>query len=385
MSNTFSITLPNIHGAEDFDDVARKLAIYVVKAVREPATFQELRKSKGRSLEPLCRYLTTRVHHPAIVSSLMALSGHFSALEDDDEEGVNLARSQACEYVALRYTSQLSDRELIDCLLEDVPEPADVTETDAERQADVQRENSPLLGYGRSRRGSRPDNPFGLDGFHEPSENSPTPGQTHLIDNVTGLNALEIAAVSGAKKFLGDRSIQRIITAIWDGDITFWSSLSIDSSKHAHIYKARSADPYARLRVPKYLKWFEVAFFLGFLVLYYIVLVEKSFDHVTTAEILLYIWLASFAYNEFGEFWDAGTAFYLSDFWTLWDVGIVVTGAAFLVCRIVGLGQGNRRVIDTSFDILAMEALFLVPRICSLLSLHPYFGTLGAMKKGQEQ
>lgn len=164
-----------------------------------------------------------------------------------------------------------------------------------------------------------------------------------------------------------------------DGDITFWSSLSIDSSKHAHIYKARSADPYARLRVPKYLKWFEVAFFLGFLVLYYIVLVEKSFHHVTTAEILLYIWLASFAYNgdsssslsmkspadesvEFGEFWDAGTAFYLSDFWTLWDVGIVVTGAAFLVCRIVGLGQGNRRVIDTSFDILAMEALFLVPR-----------------------
>jgi len=43
---------------------------------------------------------------------------------------------------------------------------------------------------------------------------------------------------------------------------------------------------------------------------------------------------------------------------------------------IVGLVNHSDRIIDTSFDILSLEALFLVPRICSLLSLHPYFGTL---------
>ena len=32
--------------------------------------------------------------------------------------------------------------------------------------------------------------------------------------------------------------------------------------------------------------------------------------------------------------------------------------------------------IDLSYDVLGLEALFLVPRICSLLSLNPYFGTL---------
>lgn len=43
----------------------------------------------------------------------------------------------------------------------------------------------------------------------------------------------------------------------------------------------------------------------------------------------------------------------------------------------IGLHQGSDRIIDTSFDILALEALFLIPRICSpLLSLNPYFGTL---------
>lgn len=29
-----------------------------------------------------------------------------------------------------------------------------------------------------------------------------------------------------------------------------------------------------------------------------------------------------------------------------------------------------------SFDILSMEALFMVPRICSVMSLNPYFGSL---------
>ena len=65
---------------------------------------------------------------------------------------------------------------------------------------------------------------------------------------------------------------------------------------------------------------------------------------------------------------------------------------------IIGLAKDSDRIIDISFDILSLEALFLVPRyadhfadllyyqyiavmlthfrICSLLSLHPYLGTL---------
>lgn len=42
----------------------------------------------------------------------------------------------------------------------------------------------------------------------------------------------------------------------------------------------------------------------------------------------------------------------------------------------IGLVKGSDKIIDTSFDILALEALFLVPRTCSLLSLNEYFGVL---------
>ena len=61
-------------------------------------------------------------------------------------------------------------------------------------------------------------------------------------------------------------------------------------------------------------------------------LVQRSFSRITPAEILLYIWIAGFAYDEFGEIQDAGqTSFYTTDFWFLWDLGIVAVGTAFLV------------------------------------------------------
>ena len=42
----------------------------------------------------------------------------------------------------------------------------------------------------------------------------------------------------------------------------------------------------------------------------------------------------------------------------------------------VGLLRQSEYIVDVSFDILSMAALFLVPRICSVMSLNPYFGSL---------
>jgi hypothetical protein len=43
---------------------------------------------------------------------------------------------------------------------------------------------------------------------------------------------------------------------------------------------------------------------------------------------------------------------------------------------VVGLSSDSRDTIDLAYDVLGLEALFLVPRIFSLLSLNRYFGTL---------
>jgi hypothetical protein len=43
---------------------------------------------------------------------------------------------------------------------------------------------------------------------------------------------------------------------------------------------------------------------------------------------------------------------------------------------IIGVSTGNQELNERAFDVLSLEALFMVPRICSILSLSPYWGTL---------
>jgi len=73
-------------------------------------------------------------------------------------------------------------------------------------------------------------------------------GKTDLLDDqdrfassFDELNALEIAAVSGAKKFLSQRVVQKIVESIWRGDIIFWETLSVDSVKEAKVYNPKYA------------------------------------------------------------------------------------------------------------------------------------------------
>jgi hypothetical protein len=164
----------------------------------------------------------------------------------------------------------------------------------------------------------------------------------------TGLNGLEIAAVADCKKFLSQKIVQKIITSIWRGDIVFWESLSPSSKKKPQFYNKRLSDPFTRLRVPRYIKAFEVAFFATFLVLYYAVLVERNpfvlvlfrlqmpsltvcRYRITPIEVALYVWFAAFAYDELGEFIDAGSIFYAVDIWNGCDLIIILIGAAFLI------------------------------------------------------
>ena len=74
-------------------------------------------------------------------------------------------------------------------------------------------------------------------------------------------------------------------------------------------------------------------FFVSFLAIYYAVLVERNPRRITPIEVLLYIWIAAFAYEEVGEYRDAGNLFYAADFWSLWDLGIIGVGIAFLITR----------------------------------------------------
>jgi len=184
--------------------------------------------------------------------------------------------------------THLSQRDAIDYLCCDLAQGSnDADEETAFRETGAD-ERTPLLDGGAV----DPD-----DTFDGEDVSSVADDHTSFATDFQGLNALEIAAVSDAKKFLSQQTVQHIIDGIWNGDVIFWETISQHSTKEARVYNPKKSDPFCRLRVPLYLKAFEVLFFAAFLAFYYVVLVQKSFDSVTVFEVLLYIWLVSFSYN----------------------------------------------------------------------------------------
>lgn len=231
--------------------------------------------------------------------SCSALKWHFSALESEDDRGINETRALSCELVAWRFVTHLSHRDAIEALCYELPPPPR-TEAGLESRAHIRSgdigleeanlERTPLLDAA---------DVFEQENFSH-AEQAVAPEyaeQSNFAMAFANLNALELSAVSNAKKFLAQRTIQRIIDGIWNGDIVFWETLSTTSTKQAKVYQKSQSDLYCRLRVPLYLKVFEVIFFAAFLAFYYVVLVEKHSEQVTFPEIMLYIWVASFTYN----------------------------------------------------------------------------------------
>ena len=226
--------------------------------------------------------------------------------------------------MAWRFLTHFSGPELIDYLLHELPpvslDPGGYDDAEIPVDNGDAAERAALL----SGRNFSATSPQGGTKTSSIAEREP-------MSSFVGLNALEIAAVAGAKKFLSQQIVQKTVDDIWNGHIIFWESLSVHSKKKAKLYNKARADLYCRLRVPKYQKSFEALFFALFLGLYYAVLVERNPQKITPVEVSLYLWIAAFAYDEFGEFRDAGVSFYVADFWSLWDIGIIGIGLAYMV------------------------------------------------------
>lgn len=349
--------VPVIDSKESFTDVVFKLSNYVAKAIDSAYTYEQLRTTTaGHSLKPLISNLSENCHHPAVVAALLAARYLFTNADSDADGALNESRALACELVAWQFLTFLSEKELIDYLLYELPEyDNDETPESAEEEGSTRRdgsasgrrgsssdERSPLI---RSRSaeysGFRPPKRASIDHLgHTPSsmfQDDASGARINLDQSMAGMNALEIAAIGNAKKFLSQNPVQKIVADIWNGDVVFWESLSVHAVKKPRVYNKRVADPFSRLRVPKYQKFFQTAFFISLLALYYAVLVERNPEHITATEAMLYIWIAAFAYDEFGEIQDAGLMFYQTDFWSLWDIGIIGVSAAFVVTSKVKL------------------------------------------------
>jgi hypothetical protein len=136
--------------------------------------------------------------------------------EASDEPGVNEARGYACEHVAWQFLSSLADRDVIEFLLLELPAVSpssseDNAEEGSQHQSRAQNsfgaleasEWTPLLNGASNTTG---------DYFGRGNQTAASARFKSVTSQCENLSALEIAAVSGAKKFLSQRPVQKIIS-----------------------------------------------------------------------------------------------------------------------------------------------------------------------------
>ncbi|PTU23199.1 hypothetical protein P175DRAFT_0433542 [Aspergillus ochraceoroseus IBT 24754] len=372
------VEAPVIGDEESLVDVVRKLDNFITLLISEASyTFEDMRSSPDHGIRLLINSLAENSRNPCIISALMILKWKFEKAWGHDR-GQNETRGFACEYIAWKFLCHLHKREMIQYLLEELTRPlpdevglnrpesgiSGLTFSTGDHRAQ-ESERTPLLpnsGASQSRffaSGRRQASSL-ESGSQDFSNFFGSADEAEQFSMFFGLNALEIATIAQAKKFLSQRVVQRVIDDLWTGEIVFWDSLSVHSIKKPQLFNKRTADPYSRLRVPAYRKAFEAAFFVSFLLLYYAVLVERKPTGIGVFEALMYIWIAAFAYDEISGVVDSGMLFYQMTFWNLWDLFIIGTGAAFVV---------------TSEHLNPCESASSV-LIFSLVSLNPYFGSL---------
>ena len=207
---------------------------YINEVITVAHTFEQLRTAAvGRVLWPIISSLSESCHNQLIVSALLVLKWHYASMEPDDR-GLYQTRGYACEIVAWRFLTHLSEPELINYLLSDLPS------CDRGRTFSPTEENSLLrdeeildLRFDTITSGRLPQ-----DASHRARRGSAAEEEDPTSEFV-GLNALEIAAVAEAKRFLSQRVVQNIVNSIWNGDIIFWNSMNTHTVKKAQRYTKR--------------------------------------------------------------------------------------------------------------------------------------------------
>ena len=295
--------------------------------------------------------------------------------------GASGTRARVCELLAIKLLKEYTTRELIDALCYDF---------------------YPLQGI--------------------PGSQSPlTPGGGRSKPAELRTSTLEIAIRASAKHFLSHPLIVQQLEAIWNGAISFHHKpqtpqrqgsassaagsnqsrrqstvhtplLGNQSSKEelarlrsfspgrrsVTLYDPRSASvlKLSRLRVPRYRRILSTCSLLILIGLFLTVLGQRS-SKITKLELLFWFWSAGFMLDEIVGFNEQGFSFYVMNFWNIFDLGILVLLIVYYCMRIYGVFLLDpHKWNENAYDVLAVNAILLLPRVFGVLDHYRYFSQL---------
>ncbi|KAL7628930.1 hypothetical protein AAE478_000447 [Parahypoxylon ruwenzoriense] len=298
--------------------------------------------------------------------------------------GTSITRARVCELLALKLLKEYSTRELIDALSYDF---------------------YPLQGA--------PETPITLSTKNSDGKGRPTAARS---------STLEVAIRASAKHFLAHPLVVQQLEAIWNGAISFYSSqdnlhrlppIPTNSNGNArsgsvdvrtpllrhqptkeqqsqlplhempvrrtvNLYDPRQASPLklSRLRVPRYRQFLSTCSLFILICLFLAVLIERS-SRITELELIFWFWSAGFMLDEVVGFNEQGFSLYIMSFWNIFDLGILLLLIIYYCMRAYGVFLIDpHHWNEMAYDVLAANAILLLPRIFSVLDHYRYFSQL---------
>lgn len=366
--------------------ITHAIRIIVQARTETSLTWDQLRSPQVSQflVKPMQVQIRQQHFSRATIYALMANSLQFAkeGQLNPGNAGTSSTRAKVCELLAIKLLKEYSTRELIDALSYDF---------------------YPLQG---------------IPGTQTPL----TPRDSKPKQAAARTSTLEVAIRASAKHFLAHPLVVQQLEAIWNGAISFYSSadnLHRQNSRESvsfpgghsprsrenertpllhfqkgfennnkqstaqparrtvALYDPRNASMFklSRLRVPRYRQFFSTCSLAILIGLFLAVLIERS-NRITSLELFFWFWSAGFMLDELVGFTEQGFSLYIMSFWNIFDLGILVLLIIYYCMRIYTVFLvGSHTGID-AYDVLAANAVLLLPRIFSVLDHYPYFSQI---------
>ncbi|KAF7557221.1 hypothetical protein G7046_g6082 [Stylonectria norvegica] len=368
--------------------ITHAIRIIVCARTETTLTWEQLRSPQVSQflIKPMQQQIRTQHFSRATLYALMANCLQFSkeGQRYAANSGSSSTRAKVCELLAIKLLKEYNTRELIDALAYDF---------------------YPLQG---------------LPGIQAPApparQGSPL---AKIPATASRTSTLEVAIRASAKHFLAHPVVVQQLEAIWSGAITFHSSADslhrepppkaqrngngyiggkVDSrtpllgslppkETHPHVppgrrtvtlYNPRQASllKLSRLRVPRYRSFLSTLSLAVLIGLFLAVLAQRSVQ-ITGLELVFWFWSAGFMLDELVGFNEQGFALYIMSFWNIFDLGILMLLIVYYCMRAYGVFLVDpHHWNEMAYDVLAANAILLLPRIFSVLDHYQYFSQL---------
>ncbi|RDB20824.1 Calcium channel YVC1 [Hypsizygus marmoreus] len=184
-------------------------------------------------------------------------------------------------------------------------------------------------------------------------------------------NAIEMAILGKAKRFIKSSSCQKVINAIWTGKCVYQAesshSILSDTYKRTpiHFYdphKAPLLDHY-RLKVPAIRSVLEYLNFVILFILFIIAIEVNERDTLNVPEIIFMVYALGFTLEKVAAMQEHGIKVYFKGTWNGFDLAFVTTYAIYAILRLYGVYHHRTWASEWGIDCLALIACLLFPRL----------------------